>query len=311
MRAGESEREEVAGARGWTNFFELLGVKAAVVRSFLADEEQPGHDQVVVLSHRLWKRRFGADPNVIGRHVILDEKPYIVVGVLPSDFSLWGTGLQYDLWVPLSFFRTQLVRDNHTFTVFGRLKPSATLAKANSEMDAIVRQLAVEYPATSQDVGARVSRLHDEMTEKVKPALHLLFASAFLVLVIGWVNVANLLLSRALKREREMALRASLGAGHLRLLRQLLTESIVLSLAGGAAGVVLAAVGGHLLPMLPPTKTELQGIPYMSHVHIDSAVVAFTVSMSIFGVVLFGLVPAIPIQRTNLTHALKSAGTSP
>jgi len=306
---GQSEPEELAGARASANFFDLLGVKAAVGRSFLADEEQPGHDQVVMLSHRLWKRRFGADPNVIGQPVILDENPYIIVGVLPSDFSLWGTGLQYDLWVPLSFFRTQLVRDNHTFTVFGRLKPSATLSKANSEMDAIVRQLAVEYPAKDQDVGARVIRLHDEMTEKARPALQLLFLSAFFVLVIGWVNVANLLLARALKREREMALRASLGAGHLRLVRQLLTESIVLSLAGGALGVVVAAVGVYLLPMLPTTKTELQEIPYMSQVHIDSAVLAFTVSMSMFGGVLFGLVPAIHIRGANLNDAIKSGGS--
>src|SRR5260370_17249690 len=127
-----------------------------------------------MLRNWLWKRRFGADRNVIGQPVILDEKPYIIVGVLPSDFSLWGTGLQYDLWVPLSFFRTQLVRDNHTFTVFGRLKLSATRWKADSEMDAIVRQLAVEYPAKDQDVVARVIRLHDEMTENVRPALQLL-----------------------------------------------------------------------------------------------------------------------------------------
>src|SRR5260370_2636926 len=257
---GHSEPQELAGARASANFFDLLGVKAAVGRSFLADEEQPGHDQVVMLSHRLWKRRFGADPNVIGQPVILDENPYIIVGVVPSDFSLWGTGLQYDLWVPLSFFRTQLVRDNHTFTVFGRLKFSATPWKADSEMDAIVRQLAVEYPAKDQDVGARVIRLHDEMTEKVRPALQLLFLSALFVLAIGWVNVANLLLARALKREREMALRASLGAGRARPLPQLLTESIVLSLAGGALGVGLAAVGIHLLPMLAQTKTELQEV---------------------------------------------------
>lgn len=306
---GQSEPEELPGARASVNFFDLLGVKAAVGRSFLPDEEQPGHDQVVMLSHRLWKRRFGADPNVIGQPVILDEKPYIVVGVLPSEFSLWGTGLQYDLWVPLSFVRTQLVRDNHTFAVFARLRPSAALATANSEMNAIIRQLAVEYPATDQDVGARVIRMHDEMTEKVRPALQLLFLSAFFVLVIGWVNVANLLLSHALKREREMALRASLGAGHLRLLRQLLTESIVLSSTGGALGVVLAAVGVHLLPMLPPTKTELQEIPYMSQVHIDSAVLAFTVSMSILGGVLFGLIPAIHTRSTNLNDAIKSGGS--
>src|SRR5260370_15170508 len=257
-----------------------------------------------MLSHRLWKRRFGADPNVIGQPVILDEKPYIIVGVLPSDFSLWGTGLQYDLWVPLSFFRTQLVRDNHTFAVFARLKPSASLSQANSEMNAIVRSLAVEYPAKDQDVGARVIRLHDEMTEKVRPALQLLFLSALFVLAIGWVNVANLLLSHSLKREREMALRASLGAGRLRLLRQLLTESIMLSLAGGALGVGLAAVGVHLLPMLAQTKTELQKVPYMSQVHIDSAVLAFTVSMSVLGGVPFGLVPAIHIWGPNLSHAI-------
>ena len=306
---GQSEPEELPGARASTNFFDLLGVKAAVGRSFLADEEQPGHDQVVILSYRLWKRRFGADPNVVGQPLRLDEKPYIIVGVLPSDFSLWGTGLQYDLWVPLSFVRTQLVRDNHTFAVFARLKPSATLSTANSEMDAIVRQLAAEYPATDQDVGAQVIRFHDEMTEKVRPALQLLFLSAFLVLVIGWVNVANLLLSRALKREKEMALRASLGAGHLRLLRQLLTESMVLSLAGGALGVVLAAAGVYLLQVLPLTKGDLQEIPYMSQVHIDPTVLAFTLSMSILGGVLFGLVPAIHVRGTNLNDAIKSGGS--
>ena len=243
----QSEPEEVWGARVTATFFNLFKVKAALGRTFLPEEEQPGHDEVVMLSYGLWQRRFGSDSALIGKTITVDDKPCIVIGILPRGFSLWGTSRQFDLWMPVAFVRTQLVRDDHAFTVFGRLKRGVALWEANSEMNTIVRQLALEYPTTDQDKGVTVLGMHKDRTERLRPALELLFGAAAFVLLIALVNVANLLLSRAVTRLKEIAIRASLGASKMRLARQLITESMLLALVGGAAGFFLTAAGILLL----------------------------------------------------------------
>jgi putative ABC transport system permease protein len=307
---GASEPEEVSGARVSTNFFELFKVKPAAGRTFIPEEEQPGHEEVVMLSYRFWQRRFGSDPGLIGKTLTIDDRPYVVIGILPRTFSLWGTSQQFDFWMPLAFVRTQLVRDNHAFTVFGRLRTDVTLSDANSEMNTVVRQLAVEYPATDPDRRVSVVTMQDDRTERVRPALELLFGAAGFVFLIALVNVANLVLSRAAIRLKEIAIRASLGAGKLRLIQQLITESMLVALLGGAAGLLLASGGLRVLPAVLSALGESSQIPYGNRVALDYTVLGFTVLVSVLGGIFFGLAPTIQLFSPSLTGALKEGGTA-
>lgn len=306
---GESQAEEIWGARVTANFFDLLKVKPVLGRAFLPEEEQLGHEQVAILSYSLWQRRFGSDASLIGKSITIADLPYTVIGVLPRNFSLWGSNPQYDLWTPLAFVRAQLIRDNHVFTVFGRLAPGVTLSQASGEMNAIVHQLALEYPTSDPDKHARVVRMHEDRTERLRPALQLLFAAGCFVLLIAWVNVANLFLSRAISREKEIAIRASLGAGRMRLMRQLGTEGVVLSLVGGALGLFLADAGLRVLPAVLPASGALGEIPYTDRIGIDPALLCFTLAISALAGLLFGLVPAFHIFGTELSGALKEGGS--
>ena len=308
----QSEPEEVRGARVTTNFFNLFKVKPILGRAFIPEEERPGHDEVVMLSYGLWQRRFGSDPGLIGKTIAVDDKPYIVIGILPRGFSLWGMSQQFDLWMPVAFVRTELVRDDHAFTVFGRLKPGVTLWEANSEMNTIVRQLALEYPTTDQDKGVSVLGMHEDRTERLRPALELLFGGAAFVLLIALVNVANLLLSRAVTRMKEIAIRASLGAGKMRLAQQVITESMLLALVGGGAGFLLTAGGILLLPAALSRFGESNEIPYIQQVTADGAVLGFTLLVSVLAGAFFGLAPALEVFTASLTGALKEgASVSP
>ncbi len=307
---GQSEPEEVSGARVSTNFFDLFKVKPALGRAFIPEEEQPGHEEVVMMSYRLWQRRFGSDPRLIGKTVTIDDRSYVVIGILPRAFSLWGTSQQFDLWMPLAFVRTQLVRDNHVFTVFGRLRRDATLSEANSEMNTIVRQLASEYPATDPDRRVSVVRMQEDRTERVRPALKLLFGAAGFVLLIALVNVANLVLSRAAIRLKEIAIRASLGAGRVRLIQQLTTESMLLALLGGVGALLLATGGLRVLPAVLSALGESSQIPYSDRVSVDFTVLGFTVLVSVLAGAFFGLAPTIQLFTPSLTRALKEGGTA-
>ena len=307
---GQSEPEETWGARVSTNFFDLLRVKPAVGRTFISQEERPGHEQVVMLSYGLWQRRFESDPTLIGKTITVDDKKYVVVGILPRDFSLWGTSQQFDLWMPLAFVRTQLVRDNHAFTVFARLRRDVTLSEANTQMNTIMQQLAVEYPTADPDRRVSVVMMHADRTGRLRPALKLLFGGAGLVLLIAVVNVANLQLSRAVTRVMEISIRASLGAGKLRLVQQLVIESMLLALLGGVAGLVLAAGGLRVLPAVLSALGESGQIPYTDRVTVDFTVLGFTVLVSVLAGGFFGLAPIFQVFSTNLTRALKEGGTA-
>jgi putative ABC transport system permease protein len=306
---GEAEPEQVWSARVTANFFQLFQVTPVLGRSFRPEEEQPGNGQVAILSYRFWQAHLGGSAGVLGRSISLDDKPYSVIGVLPPDFNLWGNaGWQYDLWLPFTFDRGNATRDEHVLIVFGRLRRGATVAQAETEMKGIERQVQQEHPGIDSGTDVRVAAMHVEATRALRPALEMLLVVAGLVLLIACVNIANLLLSRATSREREMAVRASLGASRARLLLQLLTESVVLGISGGAIGLLMAFAGLKLLPLFLPAAGSLYEIPYAGTIGIDADVLAFTLGVSILTGILFGLAPAFQISGASLSESLKEGG---
>ena len=259
--------ERVRGTMTTSNLFPLFGVSPILGRTLLPSDEQPGHNHVVVLSSELWARRYASDRGIIGREISLNDEPHTVVGVMPPNFVPDGYG---ELWVPSAFgvptnsIRPNVdprpVRGSNYLDVFGRLKPGVTLEKARAEMDAISRRLENQYPTDNRDIGVRVTPLHEEVVGGIRPVLLLLFAAVGFLLFIGCANVANLLLARAATRSREISIRAAMGASRYRLIRQLLTESVLLALIGGVLGAVLAAWAIPLLmAMAPPGLQQFQG----------------------------------------------------
>ena len=309
--AGATEPQQVLGARVTSNFFDLFQVTPALGRTFRPEEEQPGKGQVALLSYRFWREHFGGASDVLGRTITVDDSAFTVIGVLPADFNLWGNvGWQYDLWMPFTFDRGSLDRDAHVLIVFGRLKSGISAAAADAEMKGIVRQLHQEYPDVDTGSDVRVAAMHAEATQALRPALEILLAVAGMVLLIACVNIANLLLSRATSREREMAVRASLGARRGRLLLQLLTESVLLGISGGAIGLLLAVGGLRLLPLFLPAPGSLYEIPFARMIRIDGDVLVFTLLISIVTGILFGLAPAFQISQARISEALKEGGRS-
>ena len=309
--AGAREPEQVWGARVSHNFFDVFQVKPAQGRFFLPEEEQPGHEHEVVLSYSFWQQHFGSDPTILGRSITVENVPFTVVGVLPPAFNLWGNlgqQWQYDVWMPYAFDRGRLDRNQHLFIVFGRLNPGVRGAQAQAELETLVQQIKRENPGIDPNAGVRVAGLHQERTRRLRSSLEIVLASSLVVLLIACVNLANLLLSRATVREREMAVRASLGAGRARLLAQLLTESTLLALAGGACGLLLAFAGLRLLPFFLPAVGSLYEMPYAANARIDLDVLLFTLLASLATGILFGLAPAIQLSQTRLGETLKEGG---
>jgi putative ABC transport system permease protein len=303
---GNGEPEQNWGAQVSGNFFRLFRVTPVLGRDFLAEEEQPGHERVVMLSYALWQRRYGGDPSILGTSITLDDKPYTIIGVLPREFSLFGTSVQFDVWVPFGFNRAQLNREVHEVIVFGRLRDGVATAQAQAEMETIQSQLKKEYPGFDQKNGITVLGFHDDIVSGLKPMLLILFAAVAFVLLISCANVANLTLARGATREREIALRTALGANRDRVFRQLLTESIVLALIGGALGVFVAYGGLHFLrAFLPVGRGE---IPRADSIGINAAVLGFTLGISWLTGIVFGLAPAIQISRHKLYESLKEGG---
>jgi len=309
--AGAAEPEQVWGARVSANFFEVFRIAPIVGRSFLPEEELPGHGQVAILSYRFWQEHFGGRSDALGRSITVDDTPYSVIGVLPPDFNLWGNaGWQHDLWMPLTFDRGHMSRVHHGLIVFGRMKPGVSVGQADADTKAIVRQLHEEYPDIDASSDARVAPMHEEATRALRPALEMLLAVAGLVLLIACVNIANLLLSRATSREREMAVRSSLGARRGRLLLQLLTESVLLGVGGGAFGLALGFGALRLLPLFLPAAGSRYEIPYARSIRFDADVLVFTLAVSILTGIVFGLAPAFQISQARLSEALKEGGRS-
>ncbi|HEV3254237.1 MAG TPA: ABC transporter permease [Candidatus Acidoferrales bacterium] len=304
---GNGEPEQVLGIRASYDFFDVLGVHPALGRAFLPEEETPGRDQVVVISDGLWVGHFGADPRVIGQSILIDDKPVTIIGVLPRGFSLAGTSRDFGVWMPMSFDTAQLRRGDHTVLVSARLKPGVTMLQAQAEMAAIMHGLQEQYHV-DEGLGVHLVRMQDDQNLKVRPALLVLLGAVALVLLIACVNVANLLLARGAARQRELSIRTALGARRTRLIRQLVTESMLLSLLGGALGLFVAFGGIRLLLFLLSATSTYGELPHHDRIHIDAATLLFAFAISIITGILFGLAPALQTSRTDISETLKESG---
>jgi predicted permease len=294
-----NETEVIRAAIVTANFFQVLGVQPELGRDFRAGEDEHGQATVAVLNHSLWVRRFGEDPKIVGQSILLNGRPFNVVGVVP-DLPRFPEGAA-EIWTPLGLPAEQLAaRGGHFLSVFGRLKPGVSLAQARSEMDAIARRLEQQYADVNSGHGVNVFPLHEEVTSRVRPALLVLMGAVGLVLLIACANIANLSLVRTSQRRREISIRTALGAGSGRVVRQLLTESVVLSVAGGAAGLLLAYFGVAALARINPGN-----FPRMETVRVDSQVLLLTLALSMLTGVMFGAAPALYAAKSKPGDVLK------
>ncbi len=302
---GSGKPEELPGVRVSASYFDIFGIPAALGRTFAPDEDQLGKDQVVVLSHKLWESHFGADPAIIGRKLTLSGTPRTVIGVMPANGPFGRDWM--DLWTPLAFSPKDMTRDYHWLLSFGRLKPGVTVATAQAEMDAIGARIAQAYPESNKGWGVKIDRLEDQVVgQDLRRSLLVLLAAVGAVLLIGCANLANLTLARGAAREREIAVRASLGAGTWRLIRQLLTENLIVAGAGGALGLALGyGMIRGLMRMAPAFS-----LPSEADVTIDTNILLFTLGISLLTALLFGLAPAIHAARVDPASAMKEGGRS-
>jgi len=300
---GDGEPELAIGQMVSPELFGVLGVRPLLGRVLAADEAEVGKDQVMVLSYGLWKRRYGGDPQIVGRTITANGKPYTIVGVMPATFTFPST--RYELWVPFAFRGNTpqwLNRSAHFLRVVGRLKPSVTADAAGAEIAAIARALEQQYPDTNQNIGGTVTSLSESIVGDVRRALLVLLGAVAFVLLIACTNVTNLLLARASVRQHELAIRTALGASQARIVRQLLTESVLLYLAGSAGGLLLAAWGLELVKRLGPGE-----LPRLDEVTLDARVFVVVLAVSLVTAIGFGLLPALQSASPDVTTRLKMA----
>jgi len=297
---GRGDPEQFAANAISPSLFPLLGARPVAGRGFSDDEDRPGSPPVVMVGERLWKRRFGGDLSLIGQKLSLDGGVYTIVGIAPEAPTLLSPA---DLWVPLTIDRTKEFRLNHLLTVVGRIKPGISVRQAQAEMDTVAHRMGIQYPEV-KDWGINLQTFYDLLVPvSLRTALVVLMGTVVLVLLIASANVANLLLSRAAARQKEIAVRIAVGAGRARLLRQLLTESLALSAIGGAAGFAAAWWAVRLMnTSLPPNLLPVNTIP------IDASVLLFSLAVTLASGLLFGLVPGWQSSRTDLASVLKEAG---
>lgn len=301
---GAGEAERVSGYMTSADFFETLGVKPVLGRAFRVDDDQVGAAPVAILGGGFWKQRFGASPDIIGKSIELNGTSYTIVGVVPSSFTFYGQ--DRDVYTPIGqwddpFFHNR--RNVFTSGMFGRLKATVTLSQARADLEGIARNLAAAYPEADKGVGAKVVSMKEDMIGNVRPFLLVLLGAVGFLLLIACTNVANLLLARSMGRSHEFAIRAALGANHRRIIRQLLSESILLGGFGGWLGLLFALWGTKaVLGTLPGT------LPRASEISMDSRILLFTLGVSLFAGILFGFAPALKTSRVNLQDVLKESG---
>ena len=300
---GNGEPIQLRGARVSPHYFDIFGIQAALGRTFAGDEDQPGKDHVAILSHPLWVTQFGADPNIAGKTVLLDGEPNTVIGVLPAGSAFDRAYNQ--IWRPLAFQPANMTRNFHWFGSYAQLKRGVTLEKARAQMDAIGARIAHDYPDSNKGWGVIVERYSDVLVgDQVRQSLYILLAAVGMVLLIGCANLANLTLARGTAREREIAIRSSLGASRWRLVRQFLTENVLLSSCGGLLGVGVGyATMAGLRAAIPPFT-----LPREANVTMDGRVLLFALLLSVLTGILFGLAPALHATRTDLASSMKEGG---
>jgi len=306
LSSSGSEPERVQGAYITSNLFDVLKVSPAVGRLLTPDEDQYGRHRVVLLSYGLWQRRFGGDPGVISREIKIGGAGYTVVGVMPKGLPFFDNLPEVELWTPIAFapgdnFDT---RNNHFVNLVGRLKPGVTAQQAQDEMSVIAHQIEEAYPE-NQGIGALIVPVQEQLTGDSRAALWVLLGAVAFVLLVACVNVANLMLARAAAREREMAIRASLGASRARIVRQMVIECLPFSLTGAGLGVLLALWGIDLLSALLPNS-----LPRYNQISVNGRVLGFTLAVALFTVLLAGLLPALQTVKVDVQAALNEGGRS-
>jgi putative ABC transport system permease protein len=281
---GDGQPERLEASLATSGLFPLLGVRPVAGRTFSPEEDKPGSAPVVLISHRLWQSHFGRDPSVVGRRLTLDGRGFTLVGVLPAEFRLAPTT---DLWMPVSEYGDDLASHlHHDFTVFARLKPGVGISQAQAELATLNRHEEQAFPDTHKNWGVLVTPMEDPSAVKMRVALLVLFGAVGLVLLVACANIVNLLLARNAVRQKEIALRLTLGASRSRLLAQLLTESILLALLGGTLGVLLAGVGLRVLDAFVPA--DLAGVKGTG---LNASVLGFTLAVSSLAGIVCGLIP--------------------
>ncbi len=300
--AGEYQPERIPGRNVTPNFFATLGAKPFLGRDFLPEDDHPGANPVVIVSHSLWERLLGADPNAVGKTLPLNGRAYTIVGILPASFRFY---LSSEIYAPIGLNAKELiVRGAHGGVYgIGRLKPAVTLEQARAQMNTIALRLQREYPSTNSGTGITLKPLREDLTGEVRPVVLILFGAVGFLLLICCMNVANLLLARAASRTREIAIRTAIGATRMRLLSQLLTESVLLGVLGGALGLLIGAWGTSAFAALLPA-----GLRRVAEISIDARVFGFTLAISLLAGMIFGLAPALHSLRLDLNTGLREQG---
>ena len=298
--SGAGEPVELRGSRITQGLFEILRVAPQLGRTFTADEDRPDQDAVVILGHDLWQKNFGGDPNIVGQKIVLSNRSRTVIGVMPRGFRFPEVS---ELWVPLALTPQMFTRTDHGLNGVARLKDGVTFAAAQAEMDNIAARIEQQNPVTNEGLGVRVTSLHDNLAGDYREALLILLGVVGCVLLVACVNVANLMLARATARQKEFALRAALGASRWRIVRQLLVESLLLAVVGGALGFALSLWALHLLLNAIPIQ-----LPFWMDFGIDLRVLGFTLGITLLTGLIFGAVPALQTSRVDLNDTLKEGG---